>query len=65
MRLEVGRGLEGVMTDATSHRIIEETMLPYFADDAYFRGILAGIDRMTPLLTGEIVALPESLADTF
>ena len=38
MRIEVGYGLEGVLTDATSRRIIAETIAPLFRQGQFARG---------------------------
>lgn len=46
MRIEVGYGLEGVLTDVTSHRIIEETVTPLFRQGNFVAGINAGVDRI-------------------
>ncbi|HEY4139583.1 MAG TPA: TPM domain-containing protein [Casimicrobiaceae bacterium] len=46
LRLEVGYGLEGVLTDATSRRIIAETVAPYFRQNQFAAGINAGVDRV-------------------
>jgi uncharacterized protein len=46
MRIEVGYGLEGVLTDVTSKRIIAETVAPLFRDGKYPAGIQAGVDRI-------------------
>jgi uncharacterized protein len=40
MRIEVGRGLEGVMTDLMSKRIIDENFTPNFKAEQYGAGIL-------------------------
>ena len=50
VRIEVGYGLEPIMTDALSHRIIDEQILPRFRDDDYPGGILAGADAITAQL---------------
>jgi uncharacterized protein len=42
VRIEVGYGLEPIMTDALSHRIVEDRILPRFRDNDYPGGILAG-----------------------
>ena len=42
LRFEVGYGLEGVLTDATSRRIIAETVAPYFRQNQFAAGINAG-----------------------
>ena len=46
IRLEVGYGLEGVLTDLTSRRIIEESIAPLFSKGQFAAGINAGIDRI-------------------
>jgi len=46
MRFEVGYGLEGTMTDATSRRIIAENVAPYFREGKFAAGIDAGVDRV-------------------
>lgn len=46
MRIEVGYGLEGIMTDALSGRIIRETITPYFRRGDYPGGIFAGADAI-------------------
>jgi len=38
-RLEVGYGLEGVLTDVAAHRILEQRLKPAFARGAYAEGI--------------------------
>jgi uncharacterized protein len=46
MRIEVGYGLEGVLTDATSRRIIAESVAPLFRERKFAAGIDAGVDRI-------------------
>jgi uncharacterized protein len=46
MRIEVGYGFEGVLTDITSRRIIGETVAPYFKQGQFAAGINAGVDRI-------------------
>ncbi|MEP7275941.1 MAG: TPM domain-containing protein [Betaproteobacteria bacterium] len=46
MRLEVGYGLEGVLTDVTARRIIAENVAPLFRQNQYAAGITAGVDRV-------------------
>jgi len=46
MRIEVAYGLEGVLTDVTSRRIIGETVAPYFKQGQFAQGINAGVDRI-------------------
>ncbi len=46
MRIEVGYGLEGVMTDALASHIIGETIRPHFRDNYMARGTKAGVARI-------------------
>jgi uncharacterized protein len=46
MRIEVGYGLEGVLTDVTARRIIAENVAPAFRENRFAAGIDAGIDRI-------------------
>jgi len=45
IRIEVGYGLEGVLTDVTSRRIIAENVAPEFSKGNFATGINAGVDR--------------------
>ncbi|MEQ9592696.1 MAG: TPM domain-containing protein, partial [Cyclobacteriaceae bacterium] len=56
MRIEVGEGLEGVLTDALSNRIIRNEMAPAFRRGDYEAGIQAGVDGMIMAIGGEYVA---------
>jgi uncharacterized protein len=51
MRLEVGYGFEGVLTDATSRRIIAETVAPQFREGRFAAGIAAGVDRVIAVVS--------------
>ncbi len=46
VRIEVGYGLEGIMTDALSHRIIQDRILPAFRAKDFPGGINAGVDSV-------------------
>src|SRR3954462_2483843 len=59
LRIEVGYGLEGVLTDVTSKRIIDEDITPKFKSGDFAGGITAGIDRMIRLIDGEKLPAPE------
>ncbi|HEY6451894.1 MAG TPA: YgcG family protein [Steroidobacteraceae bacterium] len=59
LRIENGYGLEGVMTDAASNRIIEDTMVPLLRQGQYFAAIDAGVDQMMRLIDGEPLPAPE------
>ncbi|PIU44748.1 MAG: hypothetical protein COS95_07410 [Ignavibacteriales bacterium CG07_land_8_20_14_0_80_59_12] len=53
VRIEVGYGLEGVLTDAVNRVIIEREMKPYFRDGDYFSGIEAGVRAVMLVTKGE------------
>jgi uncharacterized protein len=59
VRIEVGQGLEGVLTDAMSNRIIDETITPDFRAGNFYGGIDAGLDQMIKLIQGEPLPPPE------
>ena len=42
-RLEVGYGLEGLLTDVEAHRILDEVLVPAFARGQYFDGLDASL----------------------
>ena len=51
MRIEVGYGFEGTLTDATSRRIIAENVAPYFREGKFAAGINAGVDRIISVVS--------------
>jgi uncharacterized protein len=59
VRIEVGRGLEGALTDATSSRIISETITPLFKQGNYDGGVETGVDRMISVAEGEPLPPPD------
>lgn len=59
MRIEVGQGLEGALTDATSNRIISETITPQFREGNFYGGIDSGLDQMIKVIDGEPLPPPE------
>src|SRR5882762_10177369 len=56
MRIEVGHGLEGVLTDAQSNRIIRNEMAPNFRRGDYDTGVTAAIQAMIKAIAGEYKA---------
>ena len=53
LRIEVGKGVEGAITDAQSKRIIDEDIAPHFRENDYYGGLVAGVHRIEGLLSGE------------
>lgn len=60
LRIEVGYGLEGVLTDLTSHRIIDEIIVPYFRRGEFYAGIDAGMTAIMNVVQGEPLPAPQS-----
>ncbi|TAM06757.1 MAG: YgcG family protein [Paraburkholderia sp.] len=58
LRIEVGYGLEGALTDATSNRIIDETIVPRFRQGDFYGGISSGIDSIMHVVNGEPLPAP-------
>jgi uncharacterized protein len=58
MRIEVGYGLEGVLTDALSKNIIETRIVPAFRQGDYFAGIQGGVQAIAQAIAGEYQPLP-------
>jgi uncharacterized protein len=58
MRIEVGYGLESVLTDGITGRIQRETLRPAFRDQAYAQGINTAIDQLAAAARGEFGATP-------
>jgi len=59
LRIEVGYGFEGVLTDATSRRIIADTISPLFRQGQFAAGLNAGVDQIVAVIAkGEPLAAP-------
>ena len=59
VRIEVGYGLEGALTDATASNIIQTRILPRFRSGDYDAGVRAGVDAILAAIAGTYKALPE------
>src|SRR6478752_1310818 len=53
VRIEVGYGLEGALTDAVSRLIIENAITPRFRTGDFAGGITRGVDDITSVLSGD------------
>ncbi len=51
--IATGYGLEGAITDATSTRIVNQEMIPYFKENDYLGGVWAGAKVVRDLAIGE------------
>jgi uncharacterized protein len=54
VRIEVGQGLEGQLTDIASKRIIEDTMIPLFREGRFSDGIVLGVFRIAQITNPDI-----------
>ncbi len=59
VRIEVGYGLEGKLTDAVSSQIIQTIILPKFREKKYVRGIDDGVTAIMMVLGGQKLAVSE------
>jgi uncharacterized protein len=58
LRIEVGYGLEGALTDVTARRIIDEIIAPRFKAGDFSGGISDGVDRIVRVIDGEPLPAP-------
>ena len=58
LRIEVGYGLEGALTDVTARRIIDEVIAPRFRSGDFVGGINAGLTRIIGVIDGEPLPAP-------
>jgi uncharacterized protein len=59
VRIEAGYGLEGVLSDAISNRIIDETITPHFKLGDYDAGVEEGVKQMISVADGEPLPAPD------
>lgn len=58
IRIEVGYGLEGALTDAAANRIIDEFIVPQMRAGDYAAGVRVGVERMLDVIAGEPLPPP-------
>lgn len=63
MRIEVGYGLEGALTDAQAGRIIDRLMAPRFREGDFEGGVGAAVGAVAAAVRGEELTLPQERAD--
>ncbi len=59
LRIEAGRGVQGVLTDAQSKRVLQDVIAPHFRQNDFYGGLAAGISAITSLLDKEQFPAPE------
>ena len=62
IRIEVGYGLESILTDAKSGYIIRNFIVPKFKKNNFFQGITSGLAVITGIISEEFVITDEELA---
>jgi uncharacterized protein len=62
MRIHVGYGLEGRLTDLESDQILRNTVRPAFKNGRFYEGIDAGTSAIVQAVKGEYKAPPQSVA---
>jgi uncharacterized protein len=53
VRIEVGYGLEGTVTDLVSGKIVKNTLIPAFKHTDYAGGISAAVDMLSSIIAGD------------
>ena len=63
MRIEVGYGMEGVLTDAATGRIQDEYIVPRFKEGNFAQGLSDGADALIKVMSGEALPAPAAAAE--
>ena len=58
MRIEVGYGLEGRLTDARSRQILDDIVRPHFRAGNFAAGVEAGVDAIAAVVSGAPLPTP-------
>jgi uncharacterized protein len=62
IKIEVGYGLEGVLTDVVCEQIIDKEIGPQFKDSNFYGGLLTGVTSIMGAVSGEYTAEPRGKA---
>ena len=60
LRIEPGLGVQGVLTDAQSKRVLQDVIAPRFRKNDYYGGLLAGVNAIASILHQEQFPQPPS-----
>jgi uncharacterized protein len=58
LRIEAGLGVQGVLTDAQSKRVLQDVIAPHFRQNDFYGGLVAGVSAITALLNQEQFPAP-------
>lgn len=58
LRIEAGRGVQGVLTDAKSKRVLQDVIAPHFREKRFYEGLVAGVGAISTLLDTEHFTAP-------
>jgi uncharacterized protein len=58
LRIEAGRGVQGVLTDAKSKQVLQDVIAPHFRQLQYYDGLVAGVGAIATLLNAEQFPAP-------
>ncbi|MDB5910032.1 MAG: hypothetical protein JWP34_4146 [Massilia sp.] len=53
LRIEAGRGVQGVLTDARSKQILQDVIAPHFVQGHFYDGLVAGVGAIATVLNQE------------
>ncbi|WP_392559050.1 TPM domain-containing protein [Orbus mooreae] len=68
LKIEVGYGLEGQLTDLRTHRIMEQYLIPAFKTEQYYQGISDAIKAIDSIITdpvNNLFADDEKMQETY
>ncbi len=60
VRIEIGYGLEGVLTDVTRKRNISELIVPRFKEGEFYAGFTSGVDPIIRVIGGGPLPIPNA-----
>lgn len=63
LRIEVAKTLEGAIPDLAAQRIIDGAITPGLRQGDFAGGLLAGVDQIAALISGEALPAPSAAAD--
>lgn len=65
VRIEVGYGLEPILTDGRAGSILDTFVLPSFKNDEFDQGVLRGVDAVVTVLRKRPLDLPPVTSDSY